>query len=474
MLPDRAPDTLPMLHLRQVDERGVTLAATLVRHVGRKPPVLEADGTQVDPVRLGGAAGATMWRYDFRLPADPAASYQIDGREYRVNTRWGGDLNVAYTSCNGQEHGDLDRPEASRNAMWRQLAERNDRAPLHLLLQGGDQIYADEVTEAHPISRDWPDIDTRPQPASALAELREALRRAFFLRYAFQSAQAGYAAVAARVPSLSMWDDHDICDGWGSLPEDILDSDVGRTLFDVARESFLMFQMGCAPDEQPPVATGSGHLSWRVDAPGVSFVAPDLRSTRRPERVMDDATWRDVTDAITGAPTGHLFLLSSVPALGPRLSIVERLMGLTRRMEKYEDDLRDQWQSRTHRAEWQRFLRLILDRHERPETPVTVLSGEIHLATRGTMDAASGPLHQLVASGISHPAPPTAFARGLGTLARFGEAPLKGHPIRLRALPGRPGIYCAQRNYLMLTRRDGAWAAAWALEKTGLTPELAL
>src|SRR3546814_1323896 len=57
-------------------------------------------------------------------------------------------------------------------------------------------------------------------------------------------------------------------------------------------------------------------------------------------------------------------------------------------------------------------------------TPVTVLSGEIHLATRGTMDTPEGPLHQLVASGISHPAPPTAYARALGLLARFGEAPL--------------------------------------------------
>src|SRR3546814_8533222 len=88
-------------------------------------------------------------------------------------------------------------------------------------------------------------------------------------------------------------------------------------------------------------------------------------------------------------------------------------MSVTPRMEKYEDDLRDQWQSHAHREEWRRFLRLLIETHTRDTTPVTVLSGEIHLATRGTMDTPEGPLHQLVASGISHPAPPTAYARAL-------------------------------------------------------------
>src|SRR3546814_14154030 len=106
-------------------------------------------------------------------------------------------------------------------------------------------------------------------------------------------------------------------------------------------------------------------------------------------------------------------------------------------MEKYEEDLRDQWQSHAHREEWRRFLRLLIETHTRDTTPVTVLSGEIHLATRGTMDTPEGPLHQLVASGISHPAPPTAYATALSLLARFGEAPLPEHPISLHPLPGR-------------------------------------
>ncbi len=475
MSPDRAPDSQPILHLREIGADHVRLAATLVRRKGATPPTLFAAKDEIAGRALHSEAGATLWRYDFTLPAARQAQYRVDGREYRVATDFSGDLSIAYVSCNGQEHGDLDRPVASRNSLWRQLAERGTRSPIQLLLQGGDQIYADEVTDAHPLSRDWPDVPARALTDAERSELRAALSRAFFLRYATQAAQEGFADALARIPSLAMWDDHDICDGWGSLRAASLDSDVGRCLFAAARDAFLLFQTGHAPDEQPDIALGPGHLSWRVEAPGLTLVAPDLRSTRRPDRVMDERSWHDVERAIrTSQGHGHTFVLSSVPALGPRLSLVESAMKLTRRMEKYEDDLRDQWQSRAHRPEWQRFLRLLLERHADPETPVTVLSGEIHLATRGTMDAPAGPMHQLVASGISHPEPPRAYARALGTLARFGETPLKGHPIRLRALPGRSGIYSPQRNYLMLTRRNGGWSAEWMLEKTGLTESLPL
>ncbi len=139
-------------------------------------------------------------------------------------------------------------------------------------------------------------------------------------------------------------------------------------------------------------------------------------------------------------------------------------MRLTPVAEKYEDDLRDQWQSRTHREEWRRFLKLLVATHERPGTALTVLSGEIHLATRGTLATRQGALHQLVASGITHPPPPKAWAFTLSTLARLGEAPLKQNPIRLHPLPGKATTYAAERNFLMLERRGAEWETWWELE----------
>ena len=83
-------------------------------------------------------------------------------------------------------------------------------------------------------------------------------------------------------------------------------------------------------------------------------------------------------------------------------------------------------------------------------------------------------VHQLIASGIAHPPPPTGYAFGLGLLAKFGEDPLAGCHLRMRPLPGEPWAYLAQRNYLDLSKRRQGWEARWYLERTGFTPPLSL
>ena len=256
-----------------------------------------------------------------------------------------------------------------------------------------------------------------------------------------------------------------------------LDSPIGRLVFRTAREHFLLFQLGGTPDDLPPICLdrSGASLSWAVHLPGMRVVTPDLRSERRPNRVMGPASWQTLESELGSAEPGEqLFLLSSVPALGPRLSWVESVLHLLPGVQRYEDDLRDQWQSRGHRDQWRRLLRGLLNAHHRKGTRVTVLSGEIHLATHCTMATDRGPVHQLVASGITDPPPSNVYAGTLGLLARFGEAPLSEHRIRLHPLPAQRGIYAAQRNDLMLERRGGRWSARCELEQDGCTPRLEL
>jgi hypothetical protein len=247
-------------------------------------------------------------------------------------------------------------------------------------------------------------------------------------------------------------------------------------VFANARALFLLFQCGCAPEALPELCSdpSGASLGWHLALPGLDLVAPDLRSERRPDRVMDRCGRAALERALAGAAGPRVLVLSSVPALGPRLSWLEAALWLLPGLQTYEDDLRDQWQSRAHRAEWRSFLERLLALHGAGGRRVTLLSGEIHLATRGTLAAAPCDLHQLVASGITHPPPPAGFARALGALARLGESPVPGHPIRLHPLPGRRARYCAERNYLVLARDGAAWRAWWELEQAGPTPALDL
>jgi hypothetical protein len=465
----------PVLLFRGLTDRRLHLAALVGHPADAAPPDLRTEAGPARQTELFRQEGFRIARFDFDLPAGVAPGrYVFDGRDITVETRFDGDLRLAFASCNGQEHGDFDRPEAARNAMWARMAAEHTRNPFALLLHGGDQIYADEDAKCHPLTEGWPDRLPREVTADQLFDIERALRRAFVARYTRLFATAAFAEVVGRIPSLAMWDDHDICDGWGSLERSRTRSAIGQTLFRVAREMFLLFQHGASEADIPALfADPEGvALGWHHRLPGFDIVAPDLRSERGRRQIMGPRGWA-MMEGLRGGPAAeHVIMVSSVPLLGPRLSLVELAMRLIPSMQKYEDDLRDQWQSRAHRDEWRRMLSLCLDVLER--SSMTVLSGEIHLATQARMRGGARDLIQLIASGIAHDAPAQGYARSLGLLAGLGEAPLPGHPIRITPLPGQSRRYVAERNYLVLQRHAGQWSAEWELERSGRTPPLAL
>ncbi|SFQ60225.1 PhoD-like phosphatase [Roseivivax halotolerans] len=464
----------PVLIFRHLTDRALELAALVLTDDATPPEPLETSESRIAPTELAMIDGQGVWRFDFALPRGGQHGYSFGGQSYPVATDFEGDLRIGFVSCNGEEHGDLGREDGERNAMWRHMHEAHRREPLHLLLHGGDQVYADEVTDGHPLSDDWPEDLRSDVPEAELDDLSAHLRRGFLDRYTRTYAGSGFARMTAEVPSLMMWDDHDICDGWGSLGPDVEKTPVAKRLFAAAREAFLLYQHAATEADVPDLFLDpeGRSLGFRRDLPGVTLLAPDLRSERTLDRIMGETGWR-LFDDTRADVAERVLMISSVPLLGPRLSILEKMMNAIPTMQKYEDDLRDQWQSYAHREEWKRMLRAVIEM-EAAGSDVTALSGEIHLATRATLASPRGPVHQLVASGISHRAPPKAWAWTLGTLARLGEAPLPEHPIRIVPLPGRGTNYTAERNYLVVERRGGDWRARWALEDSGLTPELSL
>lgn len=470
----------PVLFLDDIESGELRVAALFITPRGEAPgPIETVSGTHAAEV-LAEYSAATVWRTRFALPANRPSSYRWNGQEFDAAGDLSGDMRLAYLSCNGEEVGDLEREGSERNAMWARLREEHRRAPISLLLHGGDQVYADEVTKGHDLSDDWPDSVPRDPSLVDLVGpngLRDHLREGFLARYAALYAAPETAWLVARVPSLMQWDDHDICDGWGSLPRSRTYSPVGQELFTAARESFLIFQHAAGDGDLPArFADRTGlHLGWCVNAPGLRLLAPDLRSERTRRTVMGRGGWAMMEAEAKREAPGHTLLLSSVPLLGPRLSLLELLMVLVPRMQKYEDDLRDQWQSRAHREEWRRMLRLVQGILRREGHDLTAVSGEIHLATRAEMALGEGRhLNQLVASGIAHRPPPKGWARFLGALGSLGESPLPGHPIRIRPLPGHSRRYAAERNYLLVERRSDRWSALWDLEESGKTEALML
>lgn len=146
----------PILYARGSDGTECRLSALIATSGGEVPPALSVEGRgDTPPVRLADLFGRTLWLYDFVLPAKRDAAYSLRGETFRVSADLSGDLRIAFVSCNGQEDGDGDRPLEERDAMWARLSAEHRDAPFALLLQGGDQLYADEILQSHPETWRW-------------------------------------------------------------------------------------------------------------------------------------------------------------------------------------------------------------------------------------------------------------------------------------------------------------------------------
>jgi hypothetical protein len=209
-------------------------------------------------------------------------------------------------------------------------------------------------------------------------EAIEAIATFYFERYCRIWSQPELAPVLASIPSLMMWDDHDIFDGWGSWPPALQACPVYQSLWKSARDHFALFQQGSRPDQSP---TGIGdpdgsHFGWAFKLGTIGIIAPDLRSNRTRRRMMDDVSWRWFETALTNlADCRHVLVVSTVPVANIDLSWIERILFWLPKQSYFQDDLRDQWQSYAHREEWRRLLQVLFDFSAQHQIRLSILSG---------------------------------------------------------------------------------------------------
>ncbi len=487
----------PILHFRGQREGRWRLAALLVARAGGEPPgpLTLPSAAPVAPERLAARQGHGFWRYDFSLPLgdrEACVPYALAGREWPVRLPAArGGRRLAYAACGGTEGEEEEEegggggpaPASARNALWRKLAAEHARRPFHLLLHGGDQLYADTIWGEVPELGAWRRLPWRAGNAAPFTPAMAEGAGAYYLRrYLRLWSQPEVAPLLATVPSLMMWDDHDVFDGWGSWPDDRQRCPVFQGLMGVAREHFALFQLAARAGRLPAgfADPRGGHFGWAFWAGGgVGVVAPDLRSERSRARVMGAAGWRGLGAGLAGLAgrrCRHLLVLSSVPLVNADLSAAERVLVALPGHSDLEDDLRDQWQSLAHRGEWRRVLRRLAAFAAQTGARVTSLAGEIHLGALGLVEGAGGAavLHELTSSGIVHAPPPALLTALYELVARRPVRPAADLEARLLPIPGHGRRYLRARNWLALELGgDGRLEAVWHTER-GAAGRLAL
>jgi hypothetical protein len=297
----------------------------------------------------------------------------------------------------------------------------------------------------------------------------------------------------ARVPSIAMWDDHDLTDGWGSYPVERQNSQMYGAIWNSAAKAFAVFQQHLKEDERRPGTIGKGEAGWwkqaatpqhpteeRVGAfsfayriGAVTVLAIDMRSQRTSEtQVVGRAHWDEIYKWIAGlaADAVHLIVMSSIPVVYPGFDTLESLLGFIPGHQDLEDDLRDHWNSQPHKAERVRMVHNLMDLPKR-RIRTTLISGDVHVAALGvvvstrkedTDSETDAIINQLISSGIVHPGPGGAVVFALQHLFDSEDemdTDIKGRMIQF---PGSQARFIGNRNYLSIepdpdTARPRLW-----------------
>lgn len=417
-----------------------------------------------------------FWTFDFSVAQESETSrhiYAIDGKEYAFivpgeNTER---LRIAYASCNGSEaEPPFRKPFPGRNALWEHMAETHTESAYHLLVHGGDQLYADSVWNDIPFLVEWKALPrSRQYTADIPDDVFMEIRNYYFACYMSNWSRTYIKLVLSAIPSVMIWDDHDIFDGWGSWNNKYQASPVYQAVFKAAREAFYLFQRGC------PVPSAGQTAGMAITLGHSVFILPDLRSERTRTQVMGPIGWKWFEDALikTGQDKKHLIIVSSVPLATSHFSMLDPILTgfpsfIARRIPKkinpkqFADDIHDQWRVPAHRDEWLRMLRTLLDFAENTDTRVTTLSGEIHLGAKSTIKRRQVVIHQFIASGIAHK-PSNAVMVGMCELLSKGVQDIDDEiDVRMEYFfPRSKRKYLRARNWLSVELENDAGITAW-------------
>jgi hypothetical protein len=475
----------PTLSFRGLSENTEGLwqvSVLVVRDSSENEPSLEwqVAGSDAAPATASTAATAKLlanfqdatparqaWRFDFgvTLTESPQKiSYRIEGEptawEFHVPEK-GAIPNMAYSSCTGFSSNKLMQKTEDPYGMVRNLIGQHTSNPYHLLMMGGDQIYADSMFDTLPELHDWLPLSRQEKiDHPYTADMASAVERFYRELYVKWWGQKDLTTLLASIPTLMMWDDHDIFDGWGSYDPELQVSDVYKGLFASARAAFSLFQLQLAEDEAHPARIpGQQTFSLGLNLGPLAILAPDMRSERSNSEVISQVSWKavyDWLDTLTGDCT-HLLVMSSIPVVHPDFSELEKALSIFPGQQELEDDLRDQWNSIPHKQERLRLIHRLLDFSGSRQSRVTLLSGDVHVGALGLIrDLRSNgggtgqEIIQLTSSGIIHPPPQGVALFFLENAVGKEMSTDRDISSVMIEFPGTRQFYIGARNWLAL------------------------
>ena len=192
---------------------------------------------------------------------------------------------------------------------------------------------------------------------------------------------------------------------------------------------------------------------------------------------MSSKQWQDITHYLNHkVDDGTLLVMSAVPVVYRNFSAIESYFDATPWEEELTDDLKDHWRAKEHQGERMKLIMHLLNnaKHRQKSSPsskTVILSGDVHVGCLGVItdktDNQVVKLHQVVSSGIVHPAPSCLAWLGITTSTNDRNKFLnEDNTITSRMLtPIHSDRYLRSRNYATIsTGSDNKLWINWQTE----------
>ena len=388
--------------------------------------------------------GVTFWRFNLELylaPFPQLVRYTINNGAKSSEFILPADsetMNVVFHSCNGFSLS-VD-PDDFKGCLWKNVLELHRAQPYHVMLGGGDQIYCDAMKEFCPPVVNWCKQHHHTKHKMAFPEQDRIETEQFILEsyiswYGFgywkgpkgACLKPDFPRALSQIPSINIYDDHDIIDGFGSYSEHTMVSPVFNGIGNIGFKYYMLFQHQTSPSEPiesepswvspskvgPYIRERSRSIYCRLGR-AMGFFGLDCRTERTMDLVATRESYNLMFERIaaevkqSNGEIRHVLILLGVPIAYPRLVWLETLLtskamapvkALAKRgvmggtLNDFDgaieilDDLNDHWCARTHKAERNEFVSRMQNLAISSNVRVTILGGDVHLAAIGRFRA---------------------------------------------------------------------------------------
>lgn len=371
-----------------------------------------------------------MVKYTISNSYQPHYRFFIPSKTTNFNT-------ISY-SCNGFSLS-VDTSKF-KGSLWYDILNKHSKIRYNVMLGGGDQIYADcikiycEKVEKwlktrDPITKYMMKADTKFK-----TELNQFYLKAYMEWYGYghwkgstetsKTTQKCFPIAMATIPSINIWDDHDIIDGFGSYSDTLMKSDVFSSIGKSAYKYYMIFQHHVSLDERAaymedsiwilgktpgPYIQEVSHSVFTRLGPTMGLLGLDCRTERSLKEILSkdtyDVVFERLSKEVKNQKLDHLLLMLGVPIAYPRLVLLEwlfssRLLAPIKSLSKKGimakglvnefngdvellDDLNDHWCARHHKKERNGLVARLQDFGAKNGVRITILSGDVHLASVG-------------------------------------------------------------------------------------------